>query len=120
MSEVTQANQANSNEGYGTGNWRILMASAGIDMFLMRFAILIVNVCTVFIAVPFTTVFYYNAWCQKVTIDGKNLKFTGTAGGFFMTWLKTLALSIVTLSLYWWFRGSKNKARWVDSNLSWA
>ena len=65
MSEVTQANEADSNEGYGTGNWRILMASAGIDMFLMRFAILIVNVCTVFIAVPFTTVFYYNAWCES-------------------------------------------------------
>ena len=37
-----------------------------------------------------------------------------------MVWLKTLALSTITLTLYWWLRGRKNKARWVDSNLSWA
>tara|TARA_B100001250_G_scaffold110867_3_gene93612 strand:+ start:4277 stop:4639 length:363 start_codon:yes stop_codon:yes gene_type:complete len=120
MSEGVQVTQASTDEGYGTGNWRILMASAGIDMFFMRMATFLVNICTLMIAVPFTTVFYYNAWCQKVTIDGKNLKFTGTAGGFFMTWLKTLGLSVITLSLYWWLVGRKNKARWVDSNLSWA
>jgi hypothetical protein len=35
-------------------------------------------------------------------------------------WLKTLGLSIITLSIYYWIRGRKNVARWVDSNIQWA
>ena len=107
-------------EAYGTGTWKILMAEAGIDMFFLRWGLRLIAVMTLFLAVPWTTVMYYNAWSQKVSIDGKSLKFTGDAGGFFMVWLKTLALSTITLTLYWWLRGRKNKARWVDSNLSWA
>ena len=107
-------------EAYGTGTWKILMAEAGIDMFFLRWGLRLIAGMTLFLAVPWTTVMYYNAWSQKVSIDGKSLKFTGDAGGFFMVWLKTLALSTITLTLYWWLRGRKNKARWVDSNLSWA
>ena len=107
-------------EAYGTGTWNILMAEAGIDMFFLRWGLRLIAGMTLFLAVPWTTVMYYNAWSQKVSIDGKSLKFTGEAGGFFMVWLKTLALSTITLTLYWWLRGRKNKARWVDSNLSWA
>jgi len=108
------------NDAYGQGTWKILMAESGIDMFFLRWGLRILAGMTLFLAVPWTTVIYYNAWSQKVSIDGKSLKFTGNAGGFFMVWLKTLVLSTVTFSLYWWLRGSKNKARWVDSNLSWA
>ena len=107
-------------EAYGTGTWKILMAEAGIDMFFLRWGLRLIAAMTLFLAVPWTTVMYYNAWSQKVSIDGKSLKFTGDAGGFFMVWLKTLALSTITLTLYWWLRGRKNKARWVDSTLSWA
>ena len=67
-----------------------------------------------------TTVMYYNAWANNALIDGKKIKFTGNAGSFFMVWLKTLLLSLLTLGLYWIFVGKKNTARWVDSNLAWA
>ncbi len=107
-------------DAFGTGTWKIMMAETGLNMFILRWALRMVNMVTVLLAVPWTSVIYYNAWSQNVNIDGKSLKFTGNAGGFFMVWLKTLVLSIITFSLYWWFRGSKNTARWVDSNLSWA
>tara|TARA_B110000495_G_C22685911_1_gene404561 strand:+ start:238 stop:585 length:348 start_codon:yes stop_codon:yes gene_type:complete len=106
--------------GYGDGNWRIMMANSGMEMFLLRWGLFIVAAATFFLAVPWTTVIYQEKWASRVEIDGKTLKFTGSAGEFFMVWVKTLVLSIVTLSLYWWFRGSKNKARWIDSNLTWA
>ena len=80
----------------------------------------LLNGVTLFIAVPWTSVMYYNAWAQNVDIDGRSLKFTGDAGSFFMVWLKTLVLSVLTLSLYYLFSGRKNVARWVDSNLEWA
>ena len=85
-----------------------------------RLALGLLNVCTLMLAVPWTKTMYYTKWASKVEIDGKNLRFTGNAGSFFGVWLKTLALSTVTLSLYYWFIGRKNVARWVDSNIEWA
>jgi len=105
---------------FGSGKWKILMAESGFDMFFMRLALGLLNVCTFMLAVPWTKTMYYTKWASKVEIDGKNLRFTGNAGSFFGVWLKTLALSTVTLSLYYWFIGRKNVARWVDSNIEWA
>ncbi len=88
-------------------------------MFFLRFLVFLINCVTLFLAVPWTTVMYYNAWAENASIDGRGIKFTGHAGSFFMVWLKTLLLSVITLGLYWIFVGRKNTARWVDSNLSW-
>ena len=103
-----------------SGNWKILMAESGIGMFFLRIGLFMINLITLFLAVPWTTVMYYNAWANNALIDGRRIKFTGNAGSFFMVWLKTLFLSSITLGLYWIFVGKKNTARWVDSNLTWA
>tara|TARA_B100000945_G_scaffold293894_1_gene270237 strand:+ start:240 stop:713 length:474 start_codon:yes stop_codon:yes gene_type:complete len=105
---------------YGTGTWKIQMADSGLGMFFLRIGCLLINVFTFFLAVPFTSVMYYNAWASKVDIDGRSLKFTGNAGGFLVTWIKTLLLSIITFGIYYILIGRKNVMRWVDSNLSWA
>ena len=105
---------------YGTGTWKIQMADSGLGMFFLRIGCLLVNVCTLFLAVPFTSVMYYNAWASKVDIDGRSLKFTGNAGGFLVTWVKTLLLSTITFGIYYILIGRKNVMRWVDSNLTWA
>ena len=107
------------NDAFGTGTWSIQKAEKGLDMFFLGWALLMLNSVTIFLAVPWTSVIYYNAWSKKVSIDGRSVKFTGNAGGFFLIWVKTLVLSVITLTLYWFFVGSANKARWVDSNLSW-
>ena len=96
------------------------MAESGIGMFFLRIGLFIINLITLFLAVPWTTVMDYNAWANNALIDGRRIKFTGNAGSFFMVWLKTLLLSVITFGLYWIFVGKKNTARWVDSNLAWA
>lgn len=101
-------------------NWKIMMAESGLGMFFLRFALLLVNLFTLFLAYPWTCAAYYSAWARNVEIDGRRIRFTGNAGSFFIVWLKTLLLSTITLGLYWIFIGKKNTARWVDSNLSWA
>ena len=103
-----------------SGNWKILMAESGMGMFFLKIGLFLINLITLFLAVPWTTVMYYNAWANNALIDGRKIKFTGNAGSFFMVWLKTLFLSVLTLGLYWIFVGKKNTARWVDSNLAWA
>ena len=100
--------------------WRILMAESGLKLLVIKIVCVIINVCTLFIAVPWTTVFYYNIWADRVVLGGRKISFNGSAGGFFMVWLKTLALSMITLSIYYWLIGRKNVARWVDSSIQWA
>ena len=117
MEEVKQ--KVTNPQIYGSGTWKILMAESGLNMFMMRIICFVLNICTLFLAVPWTTTMYYNAWAQNVQIDGKNLKFTGKALGFFGVWLKTLLLSALTLGVYYLVIGRKNVARWVDSNLQW-
>ena len=96
------------------------MADSGLGMLFLKIACLLINACTLFLAVPFTSVMYYNAWASKVDIDGRSLKFTGNAGGFLVTWVKTLLLSAITFGIYYILIGRKNVMRWVDSNLTWA
>ena len=100
--------------------WRILMAESGIKLLVIKIVCLVINVCTLFLAVPWTTVLYYNNWADRVVLGGRKISFTGSAGGFFMVWLKTLFLSMITLSIYYWLVGRKNVARWVDSSIHWA
>ena len=112
--------QVSSGQIYGSGTWKILMAESGLNMFVMRIMCLLFNILTLFLAVPWTTTMYYNAWARNVQIDGKKLKFTGNAGSFFGVWLKTLIFSVFTIGFYYLIIGRKNIARWVDSNLQWS
>ena len=118
MEEMKQ--EVSETQIYGSGTWKILMAESGLNMFLIRILCLVLNLLTLFIAVPWTTTMYYNAWARNVQIDGKNLKFTGNAVSFFGIWLKTLLFTVLTFSIYYLIFGRKNVARWVDSNLQWS
>ncbi len=41
-----------------SGNWKILMAESGIGMFFLRIGLFMINLITLFLAVPWTTVMY--------------------------------------------------------------
>ncbi len=56
------------------------------------------------------------AWEAKHTvINGRRLKFTGTAGGLFGTWILCWLLTIVTLGIYGFYVPFKIK-KWKESN----
>ena len=38
------------------GNWKIMMAESGIGMFFLRVCLFLINLITLFLAVPWTTV----------------------------------------------------------------
>ena len=100
--------------------WKIVRAETGFGLWLLSVIFWFVNRLSLGLLVPYTTVMYYQQWASNVIIDGRRLRFTGTAGSLLGVWLSTLILSIITLGLYWIFIGKGNVARWVDSNLSWA
>ncbi len=70
---------------------------------------------TLGICYPFAVCWLY-AWEAKHTvIDGRRLKFTGSAGGLFGTWILCLLLSIVTCGIYAFYVPIKIR-RWHESN----
>lgn len=60
----------------------------------------IVTVCTLGICYPWSLVMVYRWKIEHTIIEGRRLKFDGTATGLFGNWIKWLILSIITLGIY--------------------
>lgn len=69
---------------------------------LMGWSILgfLVTVCTFGICFPWALCMIYRWEARHSVINGKRLRFDGTAPGLFVMWLKWLLLSIITFGIY--------------------
>lgn len=75
----------------------------------------IVTLITLGICFPVAVFWIYNWETKHTVINGRRLKFTGTAGGFFGKWLLCFVLTIVTAGIYSFFVPIKIK-RWREEN----
>ncbi|MDR5659449.1 DUF898 family protein [Serpentinicella sp. ANB-PHB4] len=60
----------------------------------------IVTICTLGIAYPWALCRIYGWRINHTIIDGRRLRFTGSAVGLFGQWIKWLLLCIITLGIY--------------------
>lgn len=60
----------------------------------------IVTVCTLGICYPWAVTMVYGWKINHTVIEGKRLKFHGSAIGLFGHWIKWLLLTIITLGIY--------------------
>ena len=60
----------------------------------------LVTSLTLGICAPFAMCWLYSWEAKHTVLNGKRLKFTGSAGGLFGTWIVCLLLSIITLGIY--------------------
>lgn len=66
---------------------------------------LLVTILTLGICYPWALCMVYGWKINHTVIDGRRLKFTGSAIGLFGNWIKWLFLSIITLGIYsFWLR----------------
>lgn len=66
---------------------------------------LLVTVCTLGICYPWAVTMQYGWQINHTVVEGRRLKFTGSAVGLFGHWIKWLLLSIITLGIYsFWVR----------------
>ena len=100
------------------GDWAIQTAEYG--MFFTKLLAFLLKVCTLGFGLPWAKCMVINKWCSNVRIDGRRIRFTGTPMGLFGIWVKICVLSIVTLTLYYWFAGYKQVAKYIDSHITWA
>lgn len=75
----------------------------------------LVTVFTLGICYPFAVCWLYDWEAKHTVIDGRRLKFTGSAGGLFGTWIICLLLTIVTLGIYGFYVPIKIR-KWRESN----
>lgn len=100
------------------GVWAIQTAEYGL--FFTKLIGFFLKVLTLGFGFPWAKCMVLNKWATNVRIDGRSIKFTGTPSGLFGIWVKICVLSIVTLTLYYWFAGYKQVAKYVDSHITWA
>ncbi|HCQ88796.1 MULTISPECIES: DUF898 family protein [unclassified Clostridium] len=61
---------------------------------------ILITVLTLGICYPWAECMVYGWKINHTVIEGRRLKFTGTAVGLFGNWIKWLLLSIITLGIY--------------------
>lgn len=59
-----------------------------------------ITICTLGICYPWAVCMVYNWEIKHTVVEGRRLKFTGTAIGLFGLWIKWLLLCIITLGIY--------------------
>lgn len=109
MEEVTQVTNEvqNNSDSYFDGGvfqllgWKILGG--------------LVTGFTLGICYPFAVNWLYSWEAKHTVIEGRRLKFTGSAGGLFGTWIICILLSIITLGIYAFYVPIKIK-RWREAN----
>ena len=109
MEEVTQVTNEvqNNSDSYFDGGvfqllgWKILGG--------------LVTVITLGICYPLAVNWLYSWEAKHTVIEGRRLKFTGSAGGLFGTWIICILLSIITLGIYAFYIPIKIK-RWREAN----
>ena len=75
----------------------------------------LVTTVTLGICYPISACWMYGWEAKHTVIDGRRLKFTGTAGGLFGTWIVCLLLMIVTVGIYSFWVPIKIR-KWREAN----
>lgn len=70
---------------------------------------------TLGICYPFAVNWMYSWEARHTVIDGRRLKFTGSAGGLFGTWILCLLLTFVTFGIYYFWVPLKIR-KWREAN----
>ena len=75
----------------------------------------IITACTLGICYPWACCMIYSWEAKHTVINGKRLRFTGSALGLFGNWIKWILLTIITLGIYGLWVGIKLK-KWKIKN----
>ena len=62
--------------------------------------VIVITIVTLGICAPWAICLIYKWEVEHTVVEGRRLKFTGTALGLFGSWIKLLLLIVVTLGIY--------------------
>lgn len=102
----------------GSGEWALQTANYGL--FFTKLIALLLTGITFGLALPWAKCMVVSKWADNVRLDGRRIRFTGSGGALFGIWVKVFVLTVVTLSIYYWFWGYKAVAKYIDAHIEWA
>ena len=82
--------------------------------------IFFMTVLSATLLLPWAKTIVIEKWTSNLVIDGRRVRYTGSGAGLFGVWLKIWALSVITLTVYYWISGRKAVANYIDSHIQWA
>lgn len=89
------------------------------ELLFWRILGFLITFLTLGICLPWAITMIYSWEAKHTVLDGRRLKFTGTAIGLFGNWIKWLLLSIITLGIYgFWVEIALKK--WKTKHLQFA
>lgn len=101
-----------------SGEWNIARAEYGL--FLVKVLAFFMTVLSATLLLPWAKTIVIEKWTSNLVIDGRRVRYTGSGAGLFGVWLKIWALSVITLTVYYWIYGRKAVANYIDSHIQWA
>jgi hypothetical protein len=102
----------------GSGVWALQTANYGL--FFTKLIGFLLTGITFGLALPWAKCMVVSKWADNVRLDGRRIRFTGSGGALFGIWVKVFLLTVVTLSIYYWFWGYKAVAKYIDAHIEWA
>jgi hypothetical protein len=102
----------------GSGEWALQTANYGL--FFTKLIGFLLTGITFGLALPWAKCMVVSKWADNVRLDGRRIRFTGSGGALFGIWVKVFLLTVVTLSIYYWFWGYKAVAKYIDAHIEWA
>ena len=100
--------------------WKIRTADRGFRVFIQNVICMLGILVTLGIAYPWLMNWKFGSWASRLVLGGRTVRYTGSAGGILVMWVKVLLLSYITLSIYWWIGGRKAVDQYMDSHVEWA
>ena len=79
----------------------------------------LITICTLGICYPWALCMKYGWKVNHTVVEGRRLKFNGSAVGLFGNWIKWLVLTIITLGIYSFWVGIALE-KWKVKNTSFA
>lgn len=73
---------------------------SGLDYIILQIVNFFIITFTLGIAAPYAICRLHKWKASHTVIDGRRLKFTGTAGSLFLHWIKWFVLLIITFGIY--------------------
>lgn len=107
MEISTNENQEKINKGIEeekgdleVGTWKLYFDGGLLELILLGILGAVITTVTLGICAPWAICLIYKWEVEHTVVEGRRLKFTGTALGLFGSWIKLLLLIIVTLGIY--------------------
>tara|TARA_Y100001968_G_C19046746_1_gene567173 strand:- start:179 stop:628 length:450 start_codon:yes stop_codon:yes gene_type:complete len=98
-------------------SWKIKMADKGL--FFTKIGAFLITILTLGIGKPWGDTMVISKWASNLSIEGRSVKYQGTAIELFGIWIKVLIFSVLTIGIYYLFWGRYAVDRYIDSRLSW-